>query len=291
MKMAARRIGLAVAVLGLVVGTAGRARAGLVFGGVSSSIATNSSGWSWDGDELTSFRSANCAENPAYFGPGGTDSTTITTTTLNSVTPATLAGIDVFVAPYLSNNNSTSFDSTVVNWFLNGGSLFLLQDSSFTTGSAPCWVSPRRVEARGPRRTGPGRCLMARSGRRRTSRSPAPRVTWTPAPCIARGDDRGHEHERAGHWRPTGRPGLTPRLRRAVILADVDMISNPFRDRNDQPLDSNGKFALNSAAFLASQADANVVTTPEPSTLISAGIAALTGLGCAWRRRGRAATA
>lgn len=273
-----RRIGLAVAVLGLIVGTAGRARAALVFGGVSSSLAPGSGPWSWDGPELTSFRAA--LQNPAYFGPGGTDPTSITTTTLGSVTASTLAGINVFVSPYLYNGDSSAFANTVVSWFLNGGSLFLLQDSSLYDQIGALLGVPTAGASTGSVSNGTGALFNGPFGTPTNVTQTGTTGYLSASDVSLHGGTIGATNQQgqvtAAYWQASA---YAPGSGALVIYADVDMISNPYGSATYGPLDSNGIFALNGAAFLASQA------APEPSTLISGGMAGLIGLGYAWRRR------
>lgn len=99
-----------------------------VVGGASSALTSSSSSWSWDGSYLKGFRDA--LENPDFFGPSGVVNESITTTNLSTVTETTLSTIDMFVAPWVADSQAATFGSNVIDFFLGGGDLFLLQDDS-----------------------------------------------------------------------------------------------------------------------------------------------------------------
>jgi len=96
--------------------------------GANSSITPGSGSWSFDGAFLTGFRGA--LENPAYFGPGGIVEESITTVGLDAVNAATLSTADMFISTWISDADGAAFGSDVVDFFLNGGDLYLLQDDA-----------------------------------------------------------------------------------------------------------------------------------------------------------------
>ncbi|WP_412972491.1 hypothetical protein [Glaciecola sp. MF2-115] len=110
----------------------GTASAAYIVGGASTTITSGSGCWAWDRECVEDFRAA--LENPAYFGPAGIVNETITTTTLSSVVSSTLSGIDMFIAPWVSDADASLFSAEVVSFFLSGGDLFLLQDDSSHDG-------------------------------------------------------------------------------------------------------------------------------------------------------------
>jgi hypothetical protein len=102
------------------------ANAAYIVGGASGAIASDSGAWAWDGSYLSGFRSA--LSNPLNFGPGGVVSSTIVTTDLNVVDNASLSGVNMFVGSWNSDSQGGAFSAAVMNFFLNGGDLLLLQD-------------------------------------------------------------------------------------------------------------------------------------------------------------------
>ena len=99
-----------------------------VVGGANASIVPDSGSWSWDGSYLTDFRDA--LENPDYFGATGIVNQSISTTGLNSVNATSLSTVDMFVSSWISDADGAAFGAGVVDFFLNGGDLFLLQDDA-----------------------------------------------------------------------------------------------------------------------------------------------------------------
>lgn len=114
--------GAALAVLSL------SAKADYIVGGASGAIASDSGQWAWDGSYMSGFRSA--LSNPLNFGPGGVVNQTIVTTNLAIVDNASLSGVDMFVGSWNSDAQGGLFSAAVMNFFLNGGDLLLLQDDS-----------------------------------------------------------------------------------------------------------------------------------------------------------------
>ncbi len=112
------------------IALAAPAGAQIVIGGPDASLTPASGSWSWDGGpNVADFRSA--LENPIHFGPAGTVPETIETRDLATITAATLDDLDVFVATWWSDNDTTAAQATAVaDWFKNGGNLLLYQDSS-----------------------------------------------------------------------------------------------------------------------------------------------------------------
>ncbi len=104
------------------------ASAGYVVGGASGAIANESGPWAWDQAYLAGFRSA--LENPLNFGPAGVVNRSISTTNLATVDAATLASVNMYVAAWNSDSQGNLFAPAVLNFFLAGGDLLLLQDDS-----------------------------------------------------------------------------------------------------------------------------------------------------------------
>jgi len=96
--------------------------------GANGSITPDSANWAFDGTFISGFRGA--LENPANFGPGGIVEESITTVGLDAINAATLATADMFVSTWISDSDGAAFGGAVVDFFLNGGDLYLLQDDS-----------------------------------------------------------------------------------------------------------------------------------------------------------------
>ncbi|MEH6558514.1 MAG: PEP-CTERM sorting domain-containing protein [Oceanicoccus sp.] len=99
-----------------------------VVGGASSGITGQSGCWAWNGSCVDDFRAA--LETPEYFGPTGVVDEVITTVTLDTVDATSLAGVDMFIAPWVGDSDGLVFSEAVVDFFLSGGDLFLLQDDA-----------------------------------------------------------------------------------------------------------------------------------------------------------------
>ncbi len=104
------------------------ANAAYIVGGASGAIASGSASWAWDGAYLTGFRAA--LANPLNFGPGGVVNRSIITTDLTTVDNASLSGINMFVGSWNTDTQGGLFSADVMNFFLNGGDLLLLQDDA-----------------------------------------------------------------------------------------------------------------------------------------------------------------
>lgn len=267
---------------------AGAAAPAYVVGGATLAVIPGSMDWSWDGSYIADFRSA--LENPAYFGPTGVVDRSIVTVNLTAVTPATLAGVNMFVATWIENGNfSAAQTQAVVDFFLGGGDLFLLQDDaqhdvigralglptigstgSVSNGGAPLYDGPFGVATDVTQHYNVGRldeATVLALGGTVAGRNIEGQVTsayWT-----------------AGQFAP-GAGAL-------FINADIDMVANTGTQcgaavcgaRYD-PLNNNGIFALNTFAFLQGQGGTPPI--PEPGTYALLGLG-LAGVLVAVRRR------
>jgi hypothetical protein len=99
-----------------------------VVGGAAAGITPGSGCWAWDEYCVEDFRAA--LETPEYFGPTGVVDEVITTVTLDTVNAASLAGVDMFIAPWVRDDDGPDFSAAVLDFFLGGGDLFLLQDDA-----------------------------------------------------------------------------------------------------------------------------------------------------------------
>lgn len=106
--------------------------ADFIISGQGSSFSSSSGDWSWDGSEHRDWRSA--IENPTNFGSSGVVTTTVDTVDLSEITADSLSGIDAFVSSWWTTTQSAAYESLLVDFFLAGGDLVLLQDNTDRDG-------------------------------------------------------------------------------------------------------------------------------------------------------------
>lgn len=267
----------------LWLGAASMSQAATVVAGNSSGIASLSSAWSWDGREHAELRAA--LEDSANFGPAGRDtSDTITTVDLVSADAASLAGVDIFVSSWWRDVQSSPFETDIVDWFLAGGDLLLLQDSALHDG-----ISTRL----GFETENGSNAQNTISGA--LADGPHGTVTQTTQAGQAGHFDNdtvtalgGEIFGRNANGQATivgfaeGAFGATSG--RLLAFADVDLISGNNGGADFDPLNAKGTLALNAFSFL--QADAAVAPVPLPAGLPLM-VAGLGGLALIRRRRQR----
>ena len=258
------------------LGSEGRA-APIVFGGPSGSISNNSGDWAWDGANMAPFRAA--LQNPANFGPGGTVSQSIQTVNLPSITPATLAGIDVFVSPWWNEAQSAGFHATITNWFLAGGSMLLYNDDTSHDGLGAALGVPTIDGSQNPSTDG-APLFNGPFGIAASILQQGLIGHLNAADILANGGTIAGVNN-------LGQPiaaiwdfgAYAPGAGRLVIVADVDTVSSFYGNVNYSPLNNNGRFALNTAAFLAQSEE-----VPEPASIALWSLVSVAGLA-GWRRR------
>ncbi|WP_165776890.1 PEP-CTERM sorting domain-containing protein [Paremcibacter congregatus] len=120
------------AVLVMTSFTYSAANATYIVGGPTANLQTQNGSYRWDGGSfVTDFR--NALENPNNFGPTGTVNTTVDTVDVDLST-GNMSGLDGFLVPWWSSAESAAYDQRIVDFFLAGGDLWLLQDSSGRDG-------------------------------------------------------------------------------------------------------------------------------------------------------------
>ena len=247
------------------------------FAGGTSVFATpdcslNDNGWCLGGADMAGYASA--ITNPTNFGAGGVVSTAISIQQLSAVNASTLAGANVFVAPWWENSESASSTTAVLNFFHSGGSLFLLDDDSAHDGIGAALGLPTSGSTGSPS-----------NGNSALTNGPfgvATNITQEgdvgfldEATVLADGGKIGSTNAEgqvtSAYWAPGAFGAGDGAL---VILADVDMISSAYGNVSYSPLNGNGIFALNTTAFLTSSA------VPEPFawTMMLAGFAMVGGM-------------
>lgn len=258
-------------VVGLFATTAPAYADPYVVGGASGAIVSDSGGWAWDGSFIADFRGA--LENPAYFGAAGIVNQEVQTVDLPVVSPATLAGIDMFVATWISDAQAAPLTADVLSFFLGGGDLFLLQDDdghdaigdalgistsastgTVSNGGAPFFIGPFGVATDVTQHYLVGQLSAA-------------------AIAAANGHVVGTNEEgqvTSAFWLPGE---YAPGSGSLFIIADVDMIaSTPPNGATYNPLNSNGIYALNTFSFLQQSEPPTEVPEPATIALVGAGL-------------------
>jgi hypothetical protein len=260
------------------------AHADYIVAGPDTTLAPLSSVWAWDQSQLAPLRSA--LDNPVNFGPGGVDSTPITTVALGEINAGALAAVDAFVSPWWHIPNSMDFHADLLAFFFGGGDLYLLQDdsavdglgallgvtSSNSTGSvstagvdgAPLFNGPFGMVTGVTQSGSVGQLTITAAGARIGAVNAEGQITvayWL-----------------AGEYAP-GAGAL-------FVLGDVDMLSSaggavypPDGGANDK-----GRFGLNLFALGAQPGGETIPQVPEPGTiaLVAGGLVVL---GLRWRRK------
>lgn len=256
---------LLTAAAALLVATSAHA---YVLGGPSTALQPSSGPWAWDAEFNVGLRAA--LENPAYFGPAGVINEPITTVTFGAINAATLAGVDGFIAPWITLADSSPYEAAVVSFFLGGGDLWLLNDSVGRDGIARLLGVPTigqnnpvtRFNGGAPLFDGPfGVAVDVQQGGGEEGFISA-------ADVAARGGTVAGVNEQGNIIAAIWRPGqYAPGAGSLVIVADVDVFTT---QATFTPLDDNGIFTLNTFAFLAT-AD----PIPAPATLALFGFGVL----------------
>jgi hypothetical protein len=239
-------------------------------GGPVASLQTASGSWAWQGGNLTGFRDA--VQNPANFGPAGTVATAVQVVDLAAVNSSSLAGVDGFVSTWWQEGQSAPFHAAVVEYFLNGGDLFLLNDSSDRDGIATAIAAGLATSgSNGTNSSGDSPLGNGPFGLASAVRQFGDTGQLSAAAITASGGFVGLTNAAgqitAAYW-PEGAFG--PNSGRLVIAGDIDMIATTTADYT--ALNDNARFALNSVAYLV----------PSPGAL---GLLAGAGLLAARRRR------
>lgn len=245
----------------------------------TSSCSINTDGWCLGGGNLNGYR--NAVTNTANFGPGGVVGSAVTFNQLNSVTAATLAGANGFVSTWWSDSESASSVAAIVNFFLSGGDLFLMQDDTGhdaigaglglatvdgSAGSPSNGVSPLFS---GPFGTATNVTQTGNTGYLNAAAVAAANGTI--------GGVNASGQITSAYWAAGQYAAGAGRL---VILGDVDMVSD-YGTAIYAPLNENGRFALNSTAYFVNNATGVV---PEPATWAMM-LFGFGSLGFAMRRR------
>lgn len=248
------------------------AAANFVIGGPNSTLAPSSGSYSFDGSEWTNYQAA--VTNTANFGPGGIVSTPVSIQVLSSITAGTLSGLNAFVSPWWYNSDSSSYNQTVVNYFLAGGSLILLDDSTGQDGIAALLGIPTVGGADGTPMNGGAPLFSGLFGAASNVLQSGEIGYFSAANITAHG---GTVCATNGSGQPTAacfnRGAYAPGSGAMVIINDIDTWTS---EANYTSMNSNARFALNGTAFII---NAPVVSGPPTVPALSEwGVVALAAL-------------
>jgi hypothetical protein len=254
-----------------------------VIGGPSALYQPDNFGWTWDGGAFTTpFRSA--LENPSNFGPGGVVPYSVQTVNVDMAGPTPFAGLDGFIVPWWSVGQSSPYHAAVIAFFLGGGDLWLMQDSSGRDGVGAALGIPTvgqtaitPVNGIAPMFVGPfGTALNVGQGGGEEGFISEADVLALNGTVVGRNTE---SQVIAAFW---GADQFAVGAGALVVVADIDMFTT--QATFDPVLDDNGIFALNTFAFLSGSTG----PIPEPGTLALLGIG-LFGCVVLSRRRNSAA--
>jgi len=262
------------AMMGLGISSA---HAVYVVGGPTAGLQTANGSYAWDGgSHLIAFRDA--LEDPANFGPAGTVNETIDTVNVDLSVPNSLDGLDGFISPWWAVSESAAYEQQVVDFFLAGGDLWLLQDSAGRDGIGALLGVPTvgqtaitPVSGGAPLFDGPfgvaGNVTQGGGEEGFLSTVDVANMFGTVAATNT------EDQVIAAIWAPGQYAAGAGSL---IIVADIDMFTT---QATFNPLDDNGIFTLNAFAFLATSTD---VSEPAPFAILGLG---LIGLALYRRRR------
>ncbi len=227
----------------------------------SPNATLNSDQWALSSANLSGFRGA--ITNPAYFGPTGTVKVSLSLLDLGTVSPATLAGVQGFMAPWWSNTQSTPHVSTLLTAFYAGLDLWLLEDDSAhnaigtALGLVASSANGSASNGTAPFFSGPFGTAANTATFGNFAQLDAANVAALKGTVIGR---NAANQITAVYWpRGTFAAGSGS----LIWFSDVDMISNWSQNPYSPALNANGTLALNTtAAFVLA------TPIPEPATVV-----------------------
>ncbi len=267
----------------LWLGAASMSQAATVVAGNSTAIAPSSTSWAWDGSEHAELRAA--LEDSANFGPNGQDGRdSFTTIDLVSADTASLAGVDIFVSSWWRDVQTVPFEADIVDWFLAGGDLLLLQDGANRDGISARLgfetinggVSQNTVS--GVLANGPHGVVSEVSQAGSFGHFDNDIITGLGGEIF--GQNANGQATIVGF--EEGAFGATSG--RLLAFADVDLISGQLGGADFNPLNAKGTLALNAFSFLQDEQAIAPVPLPAGLPLMMAGLG---GLALIRRRRQR----
>lgn len=233
----------------------------IVIAGNDSIVSSSSSTWAWDGTQHQELRDA--LEDTDNFGNSGIVGHEVELRTLGSnITASSLQDVDIFVASYWFDSQAAIYSSVLIDYFLAGGDLIILQDSSAYDGigealgiatnavtTNPTTVSSASLLGDGPFGTVAPINQIGTIGHLDSTAISSKNGTVCGTDAAGRATiacwQDGEYAANAG--------SLT-------IFADVDLISGLYGEADFSPTNDKGRLALNTFAFHMSEV--NSVSTP-----------------------------
>ena len=252
---------LANSIVGLAASLAASGAFAYVIGGPEQADHPSSGNWNWDNGATTA-PLRNALENPNFFGPTGVVEETVTTVAVDMDSADPFATLDGFIVPWWLNSESAPYQAGIIDFFLNGGDLWLLQDSNGRDGVGDdlgvgtlgqTAITP--VNGTAPLFDGPfGTATNVGQGGGQEGFLDEAGVLANNGTIVGRNTE---DQVIAAFWGPdqyaTGAGAL-------IVVADIDMFTSQatidgtfgttFGDTVDD-LNDNGIFTLNAFAFLA----------------------------------------
>ena len=254
------------------------ASAQYVLGSPNSTL--NPAGWALDSSNLTGFSSA--ITNPAYFGTGGTVSTSVTIDNMSTINAGTLAGVNGFIAPWIANADAASYLSAVTTAFRGGMDLWVLEDdSAHNPFGASLLNSSVFSPADGTTSSGSAPFFSGPFGTATGTATYGNFAQFNVSAILASGGTiagyNASGQATVAYW---ARGAFAPGSGALILFSDVDMISNWEQNPYSPTLNANGILALNTVAWLTQGARA----VPEPNTYVLLGLGGLAVVALARRR-------
>lgn len=225
----------------------------------TSSCAINTGGWCLEGANMTGFLAG--ILNANNFGPTGTVTNSVTLSSLDTVNASTLSGANGFISTWWEDSEASSSVANILAFFNAGGDLIIFQDDTQHDSIGEALGFPT-IQSDGSVSNGSGPLLNGPFG----AATNIIQLFNTGALSLAQitalngnvGSLNANGEATSAYW---GEGQFAPGTGKLIIVGDVDMVS--IYGASFDPINDNGRFGLNSIAYLI---EGEVGAVPEPST-------------------------